>query len=78
MTALRVGAGRHGRRHRVRTTSHHLADEPGAPASEGDHADLTEGGGEAALVVELFRELDGAAIRLLGAVKVDLGRRAAE
>ena len=63
---------------RARATAHHLADEPGAPTSEVDHADLTEGGGEAALVVELLRELDGTAVRLLGAVEVDLDRRAAE
>ena len=43
-----------------------------APSREVDHPDLAERRGEAAIVAELLRELDGPAVGLLGTVEVDL------
>ena len=54
-----------------------FAGEPRPSPREVDHPDLAKRGGEAAIVVDLLGELDGAAIRLLGAVEVRLGRGAA-
>ena len=56
----------------------HLAREPLAAAREVDHPDLAQRGGQTAIVADLLGELDRAAVRLLGAVEVDLGGRAAE
>ena len=50
-----------------------LAGEPRAPAREVDHPDLAKRSGQAAIVAATsLGELDGPAIRLLGAVQVDL------
>jgi hypothetical protein len=49
-----------------------------APSPEIDHPDLAKGRGEAAIVADLLRELDGATVGLFGGVEVDLHRDRAE
>ena len=53
-----VGARRQQRDQLVRAAGQDLAGEPCAPACEVDHPDLAQGGGQAAIVAELLRELD--------------------
>ena len=75
---LDAGARRQHREQLVRPAGPNLAGEPPAPLREVDRPDLAQRGGQAVVVMELLREHDRPAIRLVGSVEVDLAGGAAE